>query len=193
MVQAITEFFLDNHEIVLPGIGQLKAVQHPARYDAGQQLMLPPIMSFQWKPAEDEDIDSPQALMAFLSRKFQWSEEESFEAAGVFTGQVRTSIKEQGEWIWPGMGKLVALNNQNVGFVPDGSFQQFFKALPAVRAIHAGRSHQMMVGDKETNTHEMQEALSGEEKSKVAKWWWPALIVGVLTISLIVARLSAWI
>jgi hypothetical protein len=193
MVNAITQFFIQHRDVVLPGIGQLKAIHNPARYDAAQQMMFPPGHSFQWIPADEGSNGSLQTLMAYLSRKNQWTEEESFEAMNGFCRSVQESISTSGEWFWPGLGKLVSLNKESIGFVPETLFQQYHSPLVAERAIHSGRSHQMLVGDKETSTAEMQEVLTEEDVVTEGKWWVPALIVGVITLFLILARLSGWI
>ena len=189
MVHALTEYFLQHRDVVLPGLGQLKAVPKAARYNAGQQLMLPPQVTFQWIPAEDQSIDSPQPLMAYLSRKNHWTEEESFDAAKAFEQEVRAIIEHDGEWRWPGLGKLIPLNNQSIGFVPEPSFQQVFIPLTAVRALHTGRSHQMLVGDKATSTQHMQDTLTEEKLAlQGGRWYIAALILGILALILIAIK-----
>lgn len=190
MLEALTHYFSQNRQIVLPGIGELKAVYNPARYDAGQQLMLPPGFSFQWIPQEEGEMDSPQPLMAFLGRMNQWTEEESYEAMHSFGNSLRNTIATRGEWIWPGVGKLVPLNKESLGFVPEEGLDNYLTPIEAKRAIHTGAVHQMIVGDKETNTFEMQEALKEAEDLPSDKWWIPSLIMAILTLVLIILRLS---
>ena len=138
-------------------------------------------------------MGSAQPLMAFLSRNNQLTEEESFDAMHAFGQQIKGAIESYGEWLWPGVGKLVSLNSESIGFVPEPVYQLYQQPVEAVRAIHSGRSHQMLVGDRETNTIEMQEELTEQELAAEGRWWMPALIVGIITIALISARLSGFL
>jgi hypothetical protein len=193
MVQAITQFFLAHHNVVLPGIGQLKAERLDARYEATSKTMHPTGYNFQWIPVNDPNLESPQPLMAFLSRNNQWTEEESFEAMHAFGKEVKTAIEEKGEWCWPGLGKLVSLNNENFGFVPDAFYGKAYEQIPAIQFFKSGQPHQLLVGDKETTTVDMQEALMDDEMASEGKWWIPGLILGLVTLGLIVARVMGYL
>jgi hypothetical protein len=190
MVDLLTTYFLNNREVILPGIGQLQSIQMPARFDAARQLMLPPSEAFQWKPDAESTI-SPQGLMGFLSRQRHWTEEDSFEEVAAFCQQVKNELKEKGQWQWPGLGKLVTIGDGAFGFVPDRDFEIYRKSITARRVQHTERINPMLVGDRETNTADMQAELNAEEMIiEKNRWWIPAVIVGLFTLAVIIARLN---
>lgn len=191
MVELLTQYFIQHKEVVLPGLGQLQASTLPARYDASRQVMLPPSMQFQWQP---KPTLSTQPLMGFVSMHTQLSEEESFDALNEWSKNIKASIEKNEEWIWHGIGKLVAMAGGQIGFVPDGKMEGYFSAIDAPRISHAGRTHQMLVGDKETNTVDMQQMLNEEEEFVgEGRWWIPSLLLGTVLVLLIVARLGKWL
>jgi hypothetical protein len=191
MMSWLKAYFLQYRHLFLPGIGKLNAISVPARYDTAQQIMLPPQTSFQWVPA-DKVSDSPQSLIGFISRQSGQNEEESFESLQQFCNEFKATLLQQGEWIWPGIGKWVALNEDQAGFVPEKELDTFYKAIPAARVVQKGKVHTMMVGDKETNTGIMQEMLleADEMEAGEGRWWIPALVIGIVALVLIAARLS---
>jgi hypothetical protein len=51
----------------------------------------------------------------------------------------------------------------------------------------------MLVGDKETNSAEMQQMLLEEEEPYTeGRWWIAALMLGLMATALIVGRLGGW-
>jgi hypothetical protein len=191
MVELLTQYFIQHKEVVLPGIGQLQATPVSAKYDASRQMMLPPSLQFQWQPKPSL---STQPLMGFISLHSQLSEEESFDAVNDLISRIKDSIEQNEAWIWPGVGKLVAMAGGKIGFVPDSQLETYFTAIDAPRISHAGRTHQMLVGDKETNTVEMHQMLNEEEElAEEGRWWIPSLLLGTVLVLLIISRLGGWL
>lgn len=190
MVDLLTKYFLTNREVVLPGIGQLQSVQMPARFDAARQIMLPPSEAFNWSP-DGESTISPQGLMAFLSRQKQWSEEDSFEQVTVFCNKVKSELNQSGQWVWPGLGKLIAISEGTFGFVPDKDFEKYYKPISATKVEHPGHKVLETVGDDFLETAE--ESIEEEVAATKKRWWLPALLVGILAIAAIIARLTGLI
>jgi hypothetical protein len=193
VVELITRYFVQHNEVGLPGLGKLSAVPVEPKYDAARQVMVPPRLQFQWQPLSGES-ESMQSLAGFVSRQSQLSEEESFDAINGFCAMVKSTLEEKGEYRWNGLGKLVKIATGNTGFVPDAALDAYLPPLEAVRVVKAGQSHQMLVGDKETNTADMQQFLLEENEPETeGKWWIAALVIGVAVSALIVGRLGGWI
>jgi hypothetical protein len=192
MVNLLTQYFIQNKELLLPGVGYLKATEEPARYDGSLQQMLPPEYKFKWQPGEDAHI-SLQPLLGYISRQTQWPEEVCFSALENMVKDIKASLEVSGEWQWPHMGKLVHLSGGKVGFVPNGFATPYYRKLQATRVVRKDRTHQMLVGDKETDTLKMQQELYPErEETTTHRWWVPALILGTFTLTLIIGRLANW-
>ena len=190
MHQLLNQYLARHQQVVLPGIGQLQVWPVPAHYDAGSQKLLPSRLSFEWHPPEN--VNTPlQPQVGFFSRVSGLPEEECFDALHTFCQEVKKGLEEQGEWSWPSMGKLVVLAGGNISFVPDGFFDAYQEPLEAPRVTHQGRAHQMMVGDRETNTLEMQTLLQddGQEEPVEGKWWIASVVIGTAAVLLMMARL----
>ncbi len=186
MIDLLTKYFLTNREVVLPGIGQLQSVQIPARFDAARQIMLPPSESFQWNP-DSESTLSPQGLMGFLSRQRQWSEEDSFEEVTAFCNRVKNELNQSGQWVWPGLGKLIAISEGTFGFVPDSNFEKYYKPISASRVEHP--DHQASAAEHDNNINETgDDSAEAETPTTTNRWWIPALALGILALAAIIAR-----
>lgn len=193
MIELITQYFIQHKAVGLPGLGVLSAVPVPAKFDASRQVMLPPRNQFKWQPQSGE-VEGLQFLAGYVSRHSQMSEEDSFDAITVFCGEVKATLEEKGEFVWSGLGKLVQISAGETGFVPDASLDAYLPQIEAARVIRAGQSHQMMVGDKEISSADMQQMLLEEEEPESeGRWWIAALILGLCAIALIVGRLGGWI
>lgn len=193
MVELIIQYFVQYKKVGLPGLGVLVAEPVPARFDAASQVMVPPRMQFQWQPKSGE-AEGIQSLTGFVSRHSQMSEEDSFEAITGFCTKVKRTLEEKGEFSWAGLGKLVQISGGTTGFVPDAALEAYLPQLEAVRVVRTGISHQMLVGDKETNSAEMQQMLLEEEEPYTeGRWWIAALMLGLMATALIVGRLGGWV
>ncbi|HSK12574.1 MAG TPA: hypothetical protein VK907_05130 [Phnomibacter sp.] len=186
----LSRYLVHNRQVLLPGLGTLQVWPNPARYDAGQQKIIPSRLSFQWAPA-DEASGSVQPLVGFISQQSGLTEEECFDELFGFCGGIKQSLDHNGEWRWPGLGKLVKLAGGKTGFVPDAMLDAYTAPIDAIRIAHSGRTHQMVVGDKETDTSAMQQLLNeeAEEEPVEGKWWIASVIIGSAALLLILARL----
>ncbi len=193
MLALFTQYFIARGSISLPGLGVLSAEPVNARFDAGRQVMVPPRLQFQWQPQTGE-AEGVQPLAGFISRHSQMSEEESFEAVTTFCNGVKKALEETGEFTWNGLGKLVKISGDTIGFVPDAALDTYLPVVEAERVAQAGKTHQMLVGDKEINSADMQQMLlEGAELPTEGRWWVAALILGLITLSLIIGRLAGWL
>ena len=193
VVELITQYFVQHNEVGLPGLGVLSAVPVSAKFDASRQVMVPPRLQFQWQPQTGE-VEGLQSLAGFISRHSQLSEEDSFDAISEFCNGVKSTLEEKGEFRWNGLGKLVKISTGTTGFVPDTALEGYLLPIEATRVVRTGHSHQMLVGDKETNSADMQQMLSEEEEPySEGKWWIAALVLGLIATALIVGRLGKWI
>lgn len=66
------------------------------------------------------------------------------------------------------------------------AIQNYLPPVAAERVIHPDASHEMLVGDKATNTVYMTEMLATEEKKKMPKWVWAAVALAVAASAAVV-------
>lgn len=192
MFDFLTQYFFTNKAIALPGLGQLTLAVVSARYDITQQLMLPPENKFTWQPGDQIDLPV-QPLLGFISRKTGVPEEDCYAMIATTIEEIKNSLEGSGEWTWPGLGKLVHLSGGKTGFVPQPLLSSYSPKIFAPRVVRKEKKHDMLVGDRETNNLQMQMELNPEwEETQTNRWWIPALVLGVATLGLIVARAAGW-
>jgi hypothetical protein len=186
MVDLLIQYFIQYKEVLFPGLGYLTATQSPARYDSARQVFLPPGLQFHWQP---DAAVSLQPLLGFVSKQTQLSEEECFEKVHEWSSSIKKQVFDNGEWAISGLGKLVLISGEKIGFVPEAGMDKYEVTLEAPRALHSDRAHQILVGDTEINSHVVSE--SGEEVllKRADRWWIPSLILGIVTCALIVYKL----
>lgn len=192
MVDLVAQYFIQYNKLALPGVGMLSVTKVPAKFDGGRQVMLPPRLHFQWNPQAEEN-GGLQSFAGFVSRHTQMSEEESFDAITGFCNGLKKALHERGEFVLKGIGKLVRISDETTGFVPDAGFDVFLPSLTAGTVMRTGATHQLLVGDRETDSAEMQLLLADEQPEVEGRWWIAALLLGIAGIALIVARLGGWL
>lgn len=177
--------------LTLPGFGTLRVKKLPAQFHSGEQLLSPPETLVVWQEQTDQSEYSIQPLIGFISRNSDETEEDCFEKLHVFTGEIKQKLQSGEEVLWPGLG-VYQTGESGIEFRPDPAFKTYLKPIKANRVITAGKSHEMLVGDTQTNTGDMQTLLQMQEKNEVTepkdRWWIAAGIVGLLGVGLIVGK-----
>ena len=86
-----------------------------------------------------------------------------------------------------GIGKFYKDNNQQIQFEPIQLSQIFFQPVTANRIIRENAEHNVLVGDRETNSTVMTEYFT-EEPKIIDRWWiWAA---GIAAIALLLLGFS---
>jgi nucleoid DNA-binding protein len=193
MFYLLQQYLIDHEAVSLPGWGTLRLKNIPAEFHSRDQLLTPPQMIIQWQEQTETPDFSIQPLIGFLSRSQNETEEDCFEKLHDFIGQLKQQLQTNGEANWPGLGVYtIGQENKGIAFKPDPFLLSYLKPQQASRIIKAGKSHEMLVGDNQTNTIDMQTFLQMQVKPEAPvekdRWWIPALIGGILGIAIIVAK-----
>lgn len=174
MEKLLTSYLFTYKNCPLPTVGALVLQPGTAGSVHGDKIMQAPAPSIQFVSKEinaDEllqyisakkNIDIQQAsdqLSNYCDRlqQMQPYEEISFGSAGSF------SLNEEGQ----------------LHFKASALPTTFLPAITAERVIHPDASHNMLVGDTETNTTAMAELLDNDNNRRRPKWLWAAIILGV--------------
>jgi hypothetical protein len=187
MSNAFAEYLLQQHELPIPGVGHLKWEAVPAAYDVADRHFNPPGGSWSFATIDESDGALPlQRLTGHLALWQNLSEEEAFEEVQAFGQHVQHQLKATGCASIAGMGSLQA-TDQGICFEPNAA-TVWLAPLAAERVIREGASHQMLVGDQQTTTTEMEAFLAEDENIAADRWWvWPAILAAV-ALALIVWR-----
>jgi hypothetical protein len=183
MIAHLQEYLLLHGKVKLPGAGFLSARLHPARYEVSERAFVPPSCELHWQEEDDDFMQQPQ--MAFLAQKLDLSEEDVYEHFHEVAYLYQTKISN-GEAI--DLGALGQIRNDEQGklkFVAPVESIRPFESLAAERVIRQGVAHQMVVGDNETTTTDMEAYFTDTPEEK-DRWWWLPLTIGLIALALIV-------
>jgi hypothetical protein len=179
----LNEFLLSHHELPLDGVGVLRVASQPAQYDVTERAFMPPAAALSFEPLATDDSVSMQPLVRFVAQQMQQSEEEACE--NVMQWQKETSLQlQQGEAVAIGIFGTLQQQDGQIVFSP-ATLQTGFEPIAAERVIRESAVHQMLVGDVETNSTEMEAYYDQQEKA-TDRWWLLPVIVAVVAIALIV-------
>lgn len=156
-------------------IGTLALEDTPASASLAERVIYPPGQTVKLLP----DITDTTDLLEFVANRQEVTSEKVLQDLSSFSKELKLLMGNE-------VRKMPSIGNFYV--TPDGYLDftcaesAFLPAKP-VRAewvIHADATHQIRVGDKETNSTEMTTFLS--ERDKISKsWWWIAALFLALT------------
>jgi nucleoid DNA-binding protein len=186
MFSLLHEYLVDNKSLHLPGMGSLQLERHPASFDVANQEMQPPHTNIILRRNGSGTDDS---LVRFISYRLNVAVENASQIFDNFCEKMVADLKEHGQVHWHNLGTFEKDEKGKPVFVPEKKASGIFTAVPAVRVIRQGITHNMVVGSNETTSTKMQEYLTEQAAYKPAdRWWIPALIIGIVTISLIILK-----
>jgi len=142
----------------LPGIGLLELQEIPAKFDFPTQQMLAPQQVIHFSPVTEK--------------------EELLNNRSAISQLVKDQLLSNGVANIQGLGTFTYANG-TIDFTPAAFPEAFTQPVRAVKVMHKDAVHQMLVGDRETNTAVMQELLNGQQSTKII-WWRAALVAGLL-------------
>jgi hypothetical protein len=177
MENLLTSYLYGNKVCPLPTVGALVLQAGLAMALPSERKMLPPVPGILFVEREmnadgllqyiaaKKNIDQQQAsdeLSSYCSRlqEMQPYESVSLGTAGSF------SLNEEGQ----------------LQFKANELSQAFLPAVNAERVIHPEATHDMLVGDTQTNTTTMAGLLTTGETSRRPRWVWAAIALGIAGI-----------
>ncbi|TAD86325.1 MAG: hypothetical protein EAY75_08720 [Bacteroidetes bacterium] len=187
MHQILLRYLIQKQQLWLQGIGLIKMMQLPARYDVANKMMMGPMLRAK---VENEPKDyNMQPLIVFLAKQTGTDEETAFEQYQAFCGQTAMQLQQQSVVNWPGLGSITQRGNE-YNIKTDKALDAYLPNVAANRVIRQGSSHQIKVGETETTTAQMQAILAHQGTTEqTGRWWLAALFIFLAAGSCIVLRL----
>ena len=167
MLPQLTKYFVEFHQVHVPFIGTIRAVQKPASLDVAARLMHPPF--FEIRFSED----------GWLTRHQLWDIGSQLQLDETAT---RNLLEEEGTnlqkaierrpVVWNGVGTF-SYTNGSLHFEPLQR-DAILPAIPAERVLREGVQHSVLVGDQMMLSNGHEEAYEGTERhwnwSQIAGW-----------------------
>ncbi len=153
----IAPSFFQKKNCVLPGIGSLQLVTHPAATDFNNTQIIAPYQEIIFKPINNGSIFNEFSAISELILK---------------------SLDEEGKVLLDGIGIFTKDHSGDIQFSPAMIDADLLQPVFAERVIHKDAQHKIIVGDKETTNVQMTEFFN-EEVIATDKWWIWALVLGI--------------
>ncbi len=169
METSIANYLFANKKYIVPSIGVLRIKNVHAVSIFGEQSIAAPTSIIEFEQWQGEDSTGSEIPTAF--------------------DLLSTNINELklGENIdIPYVGKFFRDEQNKINFTAFHIPVQFFPPVNAQRVTHPHDSHNMLVGETQTNTSAMAEYYSNEVSSKKNKWWLWAIVLFAIALGAII-------
>lgn len=182
MNDLITSYLLLQGECTLKGIGTFYMSPGHAVCDLASKEILPPDYQIRFR---DTQAGNEEQFLRYIARTEQCSVEEAGSRLGQWLQRVRNQLDLHGEIALSFIGTLSQKPNGTITFSSAGPISPF-RAVRAERVIHDQDVHEMVVGDKISNSGEMNRLLKHQPVAGLNKMWLTALILAIIAVLIIV-------
>ncbi|MEO7444612.1 MAG: hypothetical protein ABIT96_03785 [Ferruginibacter sp.] len=180
MEKLIVAYLMRHQHCPLAHTGSLQMVQVPSRTDISAHLIAAPeneiYFSAEEKPAGD--------FLEYLSEALQVPVDKASACLGEFCNRL-SDLDAFAELYLPAAGKFFVDADGNLQFRSQKLPAAFYPDVAAERVVHPQAVHQMLVGDKETDTGTMTAYYETSDAGASRRWWLPAFIVLLAALALI--------
>ena len=180
MWQVLNAYLFQHRSISLPGLGTIYLETLPANVDVAERTMQPPAYRFRF----DKYFDAPdKEFFSFIATQRNVLDFEAIKWYNEFSFELRNRIRNEEEVSWDGVGVLKKDGSGGVLFEPVATPMLFLQPTPAMRVSRQDAQHNLVVGDRERTSGEMNEWLheKANRRRKLA-WWIIALVLACLGI-----------
>lgn len=182
MDNLIASYLILNGECMLPGIGKLILQRSDAVCDVASKIILPPENKFELARTGFSDAGQ---LLTYISQSMGCDTEEASKHLTAWVGQVNNLLESGLEFTLPFVGVLKR-ERKGKTILSHAEKLSVYQPVPAVRVVHESDTHEVVVGDRISNSAEMNQYFA-EEKSRGNSSFWPAaLILFLIAVILIV-------
>jgi hypothetical protein len=178
MQDTLYEYLILHKQLSLPGVGTLYLQQHPSQLDFGNKQITAQTYSFKL----DSTTDKPsKRLIEWLSNANGISEWDAVKSINDFAFDLKKSVSSAGEMSWNNIGIFRRNDKGNFSLVTEAIKLINESPVKAEKVIREKAFHQVLVGENEKTSVEM-EAFFTETKTSRDTSWLIALILTVLAI-----------
>lgn len=182
MQELINSFIIQSKECRLRGIGKFESVMHPAQADIANKQITPPLEEKVFTPREEKISDE---LVKYAAAKNSISLEEAFEKIKEWCVETNTKLKNGEEIFFPLLGFLKTNQSGKISFQALKTFP-FYEPITVERVVHKNSTHNVLVGDRETDSSVMTRFFNEEEMpDKVKRNAWKIISLVLFVIGLL--------
>lgn len=185
MEELIQSYLYKNFKCPLPQVGTLKVTSIKAVAWYAEKKIVAPRQQVNFldavSPAED--------FISFIADRKSITESEAIKLLDEYCKNLKnlpaseeSQLSHTGKFFVNAEGVLVFKANEIPGY--------FLPPVHAEQVLHQDASHNMVVGDKETNSAEMAAYFADAANSRKEKWWIAALILAAIGITALLFYLN---
>jgi hypothetical protein len=180
MWQVLNAYLFQHRSISIPGLGTIYLETMPANVDVADRTMQPPAYRFRF----DKYFDAPdKEFFAFVAAQRNILDYEAIKWYNEFSFELRNRIRAEEQVAWDGVGVLKKDGSGGVLFEPSPSPLRFLQPVPAMRVSRQDAQHNLVVGDRERTSGEMNEWLQDNARGRRRlSWWIIAVVLAVLAL-----------
>ena len=181
MWQVLNAYLFQHRSISIPGLGTIYLETMPASVDVADRTMQPPAFRFRF----DKYFDAPdKEFFAFVAAQRNILDYEAIKWYNEFSFELRNRIRAEEQVSWDGVGILKKDSSGGVQFEAAPAPMLFLQPVPAMRVSRQDAQHNLVVGDRERTSGEMNEWLHDHARQrKRLPWWVVAVILAGLALA----------
>jgi hypothetical protein len=162
-------------------LGTIYLETMPANVDVVDRTMQPPTYQFRF----DKYFDAPdKEFFAFIATQRNVLDYEAIKWYNEFSFELRNRIRAEEQVSWDGVGTLKKDGAGGVQFEPAPTSLPFLQPVPAMRVSRQDAQHNLVVGDRERTSGEMNEWLHDHARTRRRPSWWViAVVLAVLGLA----------
>lgn len=181
-MESLLTSYLYNYKICpLPTVGSLILQPGAAVSEQADKIMYAPVPNIQFSSRETNADD----LLQYVSLQLNISIQEASDQLSTYCTRLQ-EMQPYEEIQLGSAGSFYVSEEGELYFRYNNIPPVFLPAVQAERAIHPHASHEMLVGDTQTNTTAMAELLDSHEKHQHSKWVWAAVTLGLAGLLVVV-------
>ena len=183
MWQVLNAYLFQHRSISIPGLGTIYLETMPANVDVADRTMQPPTFQFRF----DKYFDAPdKEFFAFVAAQRNILDYEAIKWYNEFSFELRNRIRAEEQVLWEGVGILKKDTTGGVQFEATPAPMLFLQPVPAMRVSRQDAQHNLVVGDRERTSGEMNEWLHDHARQRRRlPWWVMALVLAVLGLAVL--------
>lgn len=178
MLHLLTKYLLQYKTVSIPHVGTIQIVQRPAQLDVADKRLSPPAFVAELK--QNEEV--PEHQLNFLETCLDKTKDDVLKDLKLFGDKLQEKINGPG-FEWKGLG-FISRSTRSVPLTIGG-----FEPIAAQKIARAGAEHQILVGDQQMTSVQMNERRTIADIVEEKKPWfviaaWILLLLSILIIIL---------
>ncbi|MFN0082011.1 MAG: hypothetical protein ACKVOM_05790 [Ferruginibacter sp.] len=185
MQKLIADYLFEYKQCALPQIGTLKIKRNAALSIIETKAINAPVSTIYFT---DEITDSRNITEYIAANKNISIDEAAYQLKKIC--EEISLLNNDENFDIAGVGQFYKSGNGRVSFTAVELPAYFYPSVYAERVIHPDDSHEILVGDTETDRNTMTKYYTEEKPAKKSKWWVGALMLFVIAAALVVFYLN---